>query len=231
MRAYYEHAGITIYHADCREVLPLLSGVDVTITDPPYGVSFEGKRTKSGGGRRAELGYGSDFVDDAAYIDVVVVPVIEECRRRFGRVVVMPGNRCMYRYPHPDDMGCVFNPSGAGLGPWGFTCFHPVLYYGKDPYLARNLGHRPTGIIDVAPGDGDNGHPCPKPLRWMRWLVQKASLQNELVLDPFMGSGTTLRAAKDLGRRCVGVEICEKYCEIATKRLSQEVFNFTGIRE
>jgi site-specific DNA-methyltransferase (adenine-specific) len=68
-----------------------------------------------------------------------------------------------------------------------------------------------------------NGHPCPKPLGLMRWLVARVSKPNETVLDPFMGSGTTLLAAKDMGHRAIGIEIEERYCEIAAKRLSQEV--------
>jgi DNA modification methylase len=67
-------------------------------------------------------------------------------------------------------------------------------------------------------------HPSPKPLNVMRWIL--GCLPGETVLDPFMGSGTTLRAAKDLGRRAIGIEIEERYCEIAAKRLAQEVFDF-----
>jgi site-specific DNA-methyltransferase (adenine-specific) len=71
-----------------------------------------------------------------------------------------------------------------------------------------------------APADG---HPCPKPIRWASWMMQRASLERDLVLDPFMGSGTTLRAAKDLGRYAIGIEIEERYCEIAAKRMAQGV--------
>src|SRR5579859_736817 len=83
---YYSHGDVQIFHADCRDVLPQLSGVNAVVTDPPYGVGFEGKRTKAGGGRRAELGYNSDFEDTREYVVTVVVPVIVECRQRFGRV-------------------------------------------------------------------------------------------------------------------------------------------------
>jgi site-specific DNA-methyltransferase (adenine-specific) len=66
-------------------------------------------------------------------------------------------------------------------------------------------------------------HPCPKPVTFMRWVVERCTASADTVLDPFMGSGTTLRAAKDLGRRAIGIEIEERYCEIAARRLAQEV--------
>jgi site-specific DNA-methyltransferase (adenine-specific) len=72
-------------------------------------------------------------------------------------------------------------------------------------------------------GFDDNGHPCPKPVEWALWLVERCCPASGTVLDPFMGSGTTLRAAKDIGRKAIGIEIEEKYCEIAAKRLAQEV--------
>ena len=77
-----------------------------------------------------------------------------------------------------------------------------------------------------------NTHPTPKPDALMRWLVTHGSGLNSLILDPFMGSGTTLRAAKDLGRRAIGIEIEEKYCEIAAKRMSQGVlFSPSGVAD
>jgi site-specific DNA-methyltransferase (adenine-specific) len=71
-----------------------------------------------------------------------------------------------------------------------------------------------------------NGHPCPKPIKTWTRLLERVSRPNELIVDPFMGSGTTLRAAKDTGRRAIGIEIEEKYCEIAANRMAQECFNF-----
>jgi site-specific DNA-methyltransferase (adenine-specific) len=235
MKPYYDDGnGIVIYLGDCRAVLGCVSvkgeyhdigPVDVVLTDPPYGVALSGKRTK----REASLaneGYSGDFEDTPEYVQSVVVPVIRQCIARVSRVLVMPGIRNMFAYPAPDDIGCVFNPAGGGSGRWGFNCVTPILFYGSDPFLVDGLGSRPNSIYDVAAGDGNYGHPCPKPLRWMKWLVNRSSRAGEVILDPFMGSGTTLRAAKDLGHRAIGIELCEAYCEIAARRLEQQVLPF-----
>lgn len=223
MKPYYQENGITIYHGDCRDLLGILIA-DCCITDPPYGVELIGKRTKRAASL-ANQGYSDIFVDTPEYVSNVVVPVIRRCIANMARVVVTPGTRNLFAYPPSDDIGCVYNPAGSGLGRWGFNCFTPVLFYGKDPFIQDGLGGRPNSISEVAAGDGDNGHPCPKPLRWMKWLVNRASREGETILDPFMGSGTTLRAAKDLSRKAIGIEIEERYCEIAAKRLSQGVLN------
>jgi len=217
VKPYYEHGGITIYHGDCREVLPALV-YDVAITDPPYGVEFKGKATKwtrPGGGYSAI----SDTSDE---IYAIVLPIVRELVADGKRAVITPGRRCMFRYPEPKTAGAIFYPSGAGMNSWGFTCSQPIYYYGKDPYLATRQGSRPDSFstTEAAP---PNGHPCPKPLGTMRWLVRRGSLHGETVLDPFMGSGTTLVAALNEGRRAIGIEIEERYCEIAAKRLEQEV--------
>lgn len=207
---YYDEGGITIYHGDCRDVLPTVQA-DVLVTDPPYGVAFEGKVTK-----HTTVKSGGYTTEDDGSIgpDVVrmVLPMVK-------RGAVFSGIRNLMAYPTPRDIGCVYCPSGAGRGPWGFTCFNPVLFYGKRPGPCV-----PSSIMsfDVSP---QNGHPCPKPLRWIKWLVALTSVDGDVIVDPFGGSGTTGRACKDLGRRCILIEREERYCEIAAHRLSQEVFD------
>lgn len=223
MKAYYEHAGITIYHADCREILPQLEA-DVLITDPPYGVEFRGKVNRH---LKHNDGYASAIRDDSEFIRIVVVPAIEASLQLVKRAAVFTGIKNLFAYPKPVDMGAFFVQYGGGVCPWGFSSLHPVCYYGKDPYLERGLGSRPNSWL-VSEIAQPNGHPCPKPIGWMRRLVNRVSWEDERILDPFMGSGTTLEAAKILGRSAIGIELDERYCEIATKRLSQEVFQFTG---
>ena len=142
--------------------------------------------------------------------------------RTVPRVIVTPGNCNLFRYPQPDDIGCFYTPSSQGWGRWGHITFNPILYYGKDPRSGK--GQSATGCqLTEKPPRLD--HPCPKPLKAWSWLLNKGSLPDELVLDPFMGSGTTLVAAKALGRRAIGVEIEEAYCELAVRRLAQEVLD------
>lgn len=216
MKPYYhdEKSGITIYHGDCREILPSLGGADLVLTDPPYGIN--GGR---GGSRdRGKGDYAASFTDSLDYLISVTVPVIKTCIETYGRVVVTPGITGLFHYPVPADIGCFFTPASCGHGPWGLNTFNPILYYGKNP------NHRgpPTGRVLTEMPESLN-HPCPKPIRAWTWLLNKASILGETVIDPFMGSGTTLVAAKNMGRKAIGIEIEEKYCEIAAKRLSQEV--------
>lgn len=213
MKPYYSDDYVTIYHGDCRDVPGVQA--DALVVDPPWGVDGG-----SGGDARdkGKAKYDSDFVDDAVYISNVVVPYL----RRFTDhpMAVTPGVRSLWLYDPPRDVGCFWHPAAATHGPWGFTTFNPILYYGKDWRAGK--GALPSGlrVTEAAP---KNGHPCPKPTDAWGWLVDKVCPPDGLVLDPFMGSGTTLVAAKNLGRKAIGIEIEERYCEIAAQRCSQGV--------
>lgn len=231
---YYADDFVTIYNADCRDVMPLLSAVDVVITDPPYGVSLQtktsdyrhSKRFDRGESLRASTLYADSPEAVATLIDAVMPMVLD----RANRAVVFPGPAMLWAYPEPTAVGCAFTPNGAGRSSWGFQCMHPILYYGKDPFLQDGKGGRPNSFRTEQPNrEKWIDHPCPKPLAWMTWAVARASREGETVLDPFMGSGTTLVAAKQSGRRAIGIELEESYCEIAANRLCQEVLDFGGV--
>jgi site-specific DNA-methyltransferase (adenine-specific) len=221
MRPYYEHGGIQIFHGDCREILPHVSA-DAMVTDPPYGVLLG--ETGFGQERLSERQPYTKFRDDESYLRQVVLPGIQIGLSRVTRAVITPGNRNGYLYPKPSDVGVWYNPAGTSRGKWGWILAHLIFYYGDDP----RMGTQATASSTWGNNDSIKGidHPCPKPLKFTKWLVTKASLPEETILDPFCGSGTTLEAAKELNRRAIGIEIEERYCEIAAKRLSQEVFNF-----
>jgi DNA methylase len=199
------------------------------VTDPPYGVGFVGKRAKQRDGRIKALVGTYGIADTPDYVRCVVIPIIQSAIRVCKRTVVTPGTRCLWLYPPADDMGCFYSAAGTGIGRWGFTCMQPILYYGADPFLEASEGARANSFGQTYPNDANQtDHPCAKPIRMWRWLVARATARSDIVIDPFMGSGTTLRAAKDLGLKSIGIEIEERYCEIAAKRLRQEVFDFAA---
>ena len=226
MQPYYEQSGVTIYHGDCREILPTLGPVDLVLTDPPYGIGLVTKTSDYRGSanfdRGASLQASVLYKDSPAEIRQLIADVIPLAQRLTDRLMIFCGPSMLWAYPEPRALGCVFTPNGAGRCSWGFQCVHPVLFYGKDPYLVDQRGGRPNSFRDEQPNRERFDHPCPKPLSWMNWAVNRASREGELICDPFMGTGTTLRAAKDRGRRVIGIEIEERYCEIAAKRLQQE---------
>jgi DNA modification methylase len=226
VKPYYQDDAVTIYHGDCRKVLPHLGPIDATVTDPPYGVGLAAKRAKQRGVGVVSRTGSYSFADTPEYLKSVVVPIVEECRDVSRCVALTPGTRNLWLYPPADDVGCFYSAAGTGMGRWGFTCSQPILFYGSDPYLRTGRGSRANSCGQTYPNDANEyAHPCAKPLPMMRWLVVRASLENETVLDPFMGSGTTLAAAKYSNRKAIGIEIEERYCEIAAKRCAQEVLD------
>jgi len=211
MDPYYSDDSVTIFHGDCCEIGQSLAvGADLLVTDPPYGNNLE---------------YGPDVDDTPENLERLIREAIIPPLESLGRGAVTPGVANIHRYPPPKWILCWYESAGAGSGPWGFCTWQPVLVYGHDPFLQDGLGRRPDGRVFSSHLNHSpvSGHPCAKPEDVMRWIVERVSRPGEVILDPFMGSGTTLRAAKDLGRKAIGIEVDERYCEIAVERLGQQV--------
>jgi site-specific DNA-methyltransferase (adenine-specific) len=213
----------TLYRADCREVLPLLPKVDAVVTDPPYGVGLEKKTSDYRGSKWFDAGESlrasKTYDDTPEHVRALVSEVIPKSIAKATRALVFSGPAMLFSYPEPSSIGSVFTPNGAGRTAWGFQCTHPVLFYGKDPFLQDGLGGRPNSFRDEQPNAERIDHPCPKPVSWMRWAVSRATRKDEIILDPFMGSGTTGVACVKLGRKFIGIEIDPGYFEIACKRI------------
>ena len=201
----------TLYLGDCRDILPTLPKVDAVITDPPYGVEL---------GKSGKRDFYTTFKDTEEWLNAEIIPRFMVAKELASRCAVTPGNRNAWNYPKPDDWGIWYNPAGTGCGRWGFILAHMVMFYGRDPH-ARKPGWMASSVEGRCGMESDikGKHPCPKPESFMRWMVGKASLPDETVLDPFMGSGTTGVACMNLGRRFIGIEIEHKYFDIACRRI------------
>lgn len=204
---------------DCLELMRDLpaGSVDAVVTDPPYGVMLG--EVSNGQAREKNQQPYAMFSDTPEYIISLVVPVIEDCIGRFGRVVVTPGNRNLWKYPPPDDIGCWYVPAATSRSKWGFACMNPILYYGKSPRAGK--GDTPNSVNMQAARDKSIEHPCAKPLKFMEWLVLKASNPGDTILDPFMGSGTTGVACVKTGRNFIGMELDSTYFAIAERRIAE----------
>ena len=212
MTPYYEDDYCTIYNADCREVLPTLDKVDLVLTDPPYGIGADKntRANKQGGNAIApsrDYGVGdwdNNPIDFELLWSLLSAGTYACC---FG------GNY----YPLPPSKSWLVWDKETGDN-WYADAELAWTNYEKAVRLKRHLW---KGMLRK--GKERRDHPTQKPLEVMEWCITLCPDNPQTILDPFMGSGTTLRAGKDLRRKCIGIELEEKYCEIAANRLAQEV--------
>jgi site-specific DNA-methyltransferase (adenine-specific) len=189
MKPYFQDNAVTIYHGDCREILPQLPKVDLVLTDPPY----ESQHQE----------YGSS---DISFLNSLSCQqlIFWSARDKFP---------LDYTALHIWD---------KRIG----TATQYEMIYERNGGTSYNLysAYRMNNALSASwVGDEFLGHPSQKPIRLLVHLISEFTCKGTLILDPFMGSGTTLRAAKNLGRKAIGIEIEEKYCEIAAKRMAQTV--------
>lgn len=228
MKPYYQDNHCTIYHGDCREILARDSwAVHSVITDPPYNVGID---------------YGShnDSMTREHYIGWM-----REAFGLFARAataaVWFPGKVGMFEAPeYLPQAWQIKRVLGYHRRSYAGDKWHggpahswePVLWASSDPkpFYNKCFGAAGRDFLVIGAKDPKKAiaHPCPKPRAVMSWLVNLFCPPDGCVLDPFMGSGTTLVAAKDLGRKAIGIELEEKYCEVAAKRLRQEVLPLVG---
>ncbi len=205
-KPYYDDGGITIYNADCRDILPQLDSVDLVIADPPWNLNYFINDN-------LEWGQYAEWLENIKLLCLQVsngpvfifqstkaIPYIAHIFEGWGMFASMK-TFCQMTPKHlPNAFDIAF--------------FSSHKYYngtGRNWHLGNNSNLRNSSLE----------HPTSRPLDTIKYIISMFNC--DIILDPFMGSGTTLRAAKDLGRRAIGIEIEEKYCEIAVKRLAQEV--------
>lgn len=231
---YYSDDHVTIYHGDCREILPTVSGVGMCLTSPPYNLSGDGADPTGTYFKNLEGGYDThhDAMPYGEYLEwqhqtlrLIWATLTDDGAifynhkpRTKGDRVQLPGALI------PDELPIrqviIWDwLSGFNRQLTYFVPAHEYVYLIAKP--AFRLATRSVDDVWRIPFETNTEHPAPFPLALARTAV--GATNASMVLDPFMGSGTTLRAAKDHGRKAIGIELSERYCEIAARRMGQEV--------
>ena len=193
-----------------EDVARLMDGAkaDLCLTDPPYG---------------ADIQYATHN-DTQDALKSLVAGFFPLARQYAPLVALTPGINNVFLYEKPDWILCWFYAAGTGRTPWGFSAWQPVIVWGKDPKLANGEGAHPDGYNwPMSKADAEErktiAHACPKPVSsWAKWIQRFSNEKTKTLYEPFCGSGTTLIAAEQLGRRCYGMEISPQYCDVIVKR-------------
>ena len=242
MKPYYEADGITIYHGDTLEVLESIDiSAHAVVTDPPYasGTRKEAQKSSSGAMLRGQK-WNAKPIDNDQMTTTGFVWLIRQVGLRCYPMLPDGGSflsfidwrqwpnlvgaleTCNYRVQGM----VVWDKGSMGLGN-GFRSQHELVCHASKG--VPTVVDRGVGNVLHFPREEPVDHPSPKPEGLMGRLIETVTEPGDLVLDPFMGAGSTLRAAKDRGRKCVGIESVEAYCEIAATRLAQGVLDLGGV--
>lgn len=202
MTPYYQDDLVTLYHGDCRDLLPIAA--DVVVTDPPYGMSLDTDNTSRGGRRFSPIVGDSEHFDPSHLVALGLPMVLFGANHYASR---LPDSRSWLVWDKRD--GVLTNTNADAELAW--TNLGGPL---------RVIRHVWAGMLRDSQQRERTHHPTEKPLAVMRDIVLRTK---GTVLDPYAGSGSTLVAAKSIGRKAIGIEIEERYCEVAALRCSQEV--------
>lgn len=218
IKPYYQDDYVTLYHGDCRDILPHLEPVDLVLTDPPYGIGEAAGANKSRGKPIGGKGkgfvpakdYGDDNWDNEPIAQDLIDQLITQPAIVFGgNYYDMPASSCWLvwdKHITGDFADC-------------------ELAWTNLPGAVRKIDYLWNGCMKKRPEQ--RWHPTQKPLDVMKWCIAQADTKLKKtvasILDPFAGAGTTLRAAKDMNRKSIGIEREQKYCDVIVKRLRQEV--------
>lgn len=209
MKPYYQDNHATIYHADARELLPQLA-FDVVVTDPPYGINLNTDYSGLKGSTRI---YKSVVGDNQIFEPQFLLNTNKPC-------VLFGVDHFMTRRLRNGT--CHVWDKRVNSASNMFADFE-LIYTSYKSGPSRILRYQWLCGMHPNTKKQETYHPTQKPIPVMRWIMEQKKFPEGVIIDPFMGSGSTLRAAKDLNRKSIGIEIDEQYCEIAARRLAQEV--------
>lgn len=217
MSVYYADELVTLYHGDCLQIDEWLTA-DVLVTDPPYGTQHTKDNPRGGYGRRYLYDTGDGM--GAAIAGDATTDTRDDALAKWGeRPAFVFTSPRQSEPPGRWDHRLVWDKKRPGMnsGPWRYT--HETIYVRGEFERRRNDAF---SVFSAWPGRDQKRHIHAKPVSLMMHLIEVTD-DEAIIADPFAGSGSTLVAARDLGRRAIGVEIEERYCEVVATRLSQGV--------
>jgi len=244
MKPYYSDSSVQIYHGDMFDILPTLSGIGAVITDPPYssGGAFRGDRAMSTTAkyvRSDTQAYRPEFAgdnrDQRSFLAWCAL-WMNAARLASTPSAVLCSFIDWRQLPTLTDAVQAGGWTWRGLAVWDktlkarpargtFTSQAEYVVWGTNgPASFDSLGYQLPGVFACNAPGSDREHIAQKPEQVMQWVIRPAQT-GAVILDPFMGSGSTLHAAKALGHRAIGIEVDERYCEIAARRCSQETLD------
>jgi len=213
MKPYYQDDSCTIYNGDCLEVMDNVDGVDCVITDPPYGINYLSSHYKYGNPHEIIKNDDTLFIPTDRLWNSIneggsmyvfyshKIPLIDD---RIKNIIIWVKNNWT---------------AGDLRGDYG-NQYECLAFMPKGDFKLKSKRYSNVWKFDREP---PKYHPTQKPVSIINRIIESATNKGDTILDPFLGSGTTARACKDLGRKCIGIEISKEYCDIAVKRLGQEV--------
>lgn len=214
-KPYYQDDLVTIYHGDCRDVLPTLPITALIIADPPYGVSLN---TKYASSQRGVLAGANDYPEVFGDSE----PFDPSHLLGYNEAVLWGANYYADKLPARGSWLVWDKRDGSGFNDQADAELAWVR--GVSGTVPRLFSHRWNGMIKASERDQKRMHPTQKPVVLMGWCLSFFPSAS-LVIDPYAGSGPTLRACKDRNIKCIGVEIVEAYCEVAARRCEQGVLD------
>ncbi len=216
---YYRTELGALYCGDCLEILPLIKDkVDLVLTDPPYNASKSKIKIKKKNYKSINQEWDKNFNPEFLY------------KTKHKQSLIFCSHHTIFKYP--DTVKQILhwvkrNPFPAISKVYTFSVEYILWYVNESPYIYNKTNNRLDRFYtNIVSGNNRTEHPTQKPIKLIKSLLEIHSNKNNLILDPFLGSGTTAVACEKLGRRWIGIEISEKYCEIAKQRIKAEANQF-----
>ena len=205
---YFETELGKLYHGDYKNIIDTIQHVDISITDPPYGINYQSNMRKNK----------FDIIKNDNFFPVSIIDELLNITHKCVYIFCRWDNLSKVKKPKSFIVWDKNNNSMGDLKHEHARCWEGILFY---PCAKHQFIQRPPDVIRV-PKVAELSHPNQKPVSLIKWLIKMNTIHKDVIFDPFLGSGTTAIACEQLQHKWIGIEISKEYCDIAIKRIKQE---------